>query len=83
LHLADMSLDAPFATHTWEIDLSAIAGVREFRYFRIIQHGLNSNDNSVLCIGGMELYGKLAASMPEDEQHAEQKEDAVGQAEAS
>jgi hypothetical protein len=52
----------PNSSCSWELDIPEDINDTStigFRYFRIVQHGPNSNGNNCLFICGMELYGVL------------------------
>jgi len=58
IHVNDKSLDARGSAHTWPITLNpTLSG--PFSMFRVVGVGPNSSDNSVLCLSGFEIYGKL------------------------
>lgn len=57
-HENDTALSAKGATHTWPI--SDLWPGMFFRYFRITQEGLNSNNHHYLALSGFEVYGQLA-----------------------
>lgn len=52
-HNKDTSLSQ--GSHTWQLPEES----RPFRAFRILQTGLNANNNHFLTISGIELYGRL------------------------
>ena len=57
-HDNDASMGSvPFGEGHWEVSNSLT-----YRYFRIFQHGINSNGDYVLHCCGMELYGKLTVT---------------------
>ena len=61
-HHGDSSLNDVGATHTWPINQPRRKGY--FKYFRVLQTGLNSNRNKFLCLSGFELYGHLTINLP-------------------
>lgn len=54
-HVNDESLNKKGATHTWPVAPTSQA----YRYFRIRQTGLNSNNHHYLSCSGFELYGRV------------------------
>jgi hypothetical protein len=56
-HLDDTSLNAKGATHTW--NLTSENTPTYYRYFRILQRGLNSNRHHYLALSGFEIYGRM------------------------
>ena len=56
-HVRDRSLKGNdrYQTHTWAIDGDYSA----FRYFKILQTGINSSGNLGIFLSGIELYGVL------------------------
>ena len=52
----DESLNAPFATASWDVE-NQEGG--PWRYFRIVQTGHNSSSHNFLSISSIELYGEL------------------------
>lgn len=65
-HLDDTSLNAKGATHTWNVPSESTPTY--YRYFRILQRGLNSNRHHYLALSGFEIYGRMqepaSATMP-------------------
>lgn len=57
-HINDKALDKPGDTHTWPV--TTVAPDTFYRYFRITQRGLNSNNHHYLALSGFEVYGQLA-----------------------
>ena len=66
-HIDDTSLNAKGATHTWNLPGSATPVF--YRYFRVLQRGLNSNRHNFLALSGFEIYGQMqepaGAAIPE------------------
>lgn len=54
-HTNDTSLDSIGDTQTWLIPSTS----QDYRYFRIRQTGLNSNNHNYLALSGFEIYGDL------------------------
>jgi hypothetical protein len=54
-HSNDTALNAKGATKTWDIE----SAPGTYRYFRVRQTGLNSNNHHYLALSGFELYGVL------------------------
>ena len=65
VHSNDQTLQRRGQTATWEIPQSQQTAGRFYRFFRIHQTGLNSNNNHYLALSGVEMYGwlQLAAGM--------------------
>jgi len=63
-HVADVSLtNTAYATAGWKIERSSSV----YRYFRIFQYDVNSyGAHNIMCCG-IELYGMLYTSIPEEE----------------
>ena len=59
-HELDASLDKKGGTKTWTLDNAPKD--RGFKYFRLYQHGPNSNSNNYLACSGFEIYGYLLTS---------------------
>jgi hypothetical protein len=59
-HAKDKSLpDCGFAVGAWPVEPPAEGPRVAYRYFRILQHGMNSDCIHMLCCCGLELYGDL------------------------
>jgi hypothetical protein len=62
-HDSDYSIsDEPDSAATWELDIPdeiSDSSTIGFRYFRLVQHGPNSNGNNCLFCCGLEFYGVL------------------------
>ena len=56
VHLKDETISQSFGVGTWEVNRG---GERAFRYFRILETGVNSSGNFVLALSGFELFGTL------------------------
>jgi len=57
-HYNDAALNKKGATHTWAINDAN----QPYRLLRIVQTGVNSNNNHYLSCSGLEVYGKLFES---------------------
>ncbi len=57
-HIDDKALNAKGATHTWR--MNGLWPGMFFRFLRITQRGLNSNNHHYLALSGFEVYGHLA-----------------------
>lgn len=56
-HINDTALNAKGSTHTWPVTAPPDT---YYRYFRITQRGLNSNNHHYLALSGFDLYGRLS-----------------------
>ena len=55
VHQNDTSLNVKGATKTWSLD--PVKACDYYQYFRILQDGNNSSNNTYLSLAGLELYG--------------------------
>jgi hypothetical protein len=53
IHSNDKNLTKKSSSHTWKIDNS----IYFYSHFKIRLTGLNSDENNILSLGGLELYG--------------------------
>lgn len=56
-HVNDASLNAKGATHTWTLPMNSTPVF--YRYFRVMQRGLNSNRHHYMALSGFEIYGQM------------------------
>ncbi len=57
-HKADQSLNAPFASKTWEVSLPEKEEITAWRYFSVVQTRHNNSETNFLSISGIEFYGE-------------------------
>ena len=59
VHVNDAALQRKGQSYTWQLQSALQTPPRFFRFFRIHQTGLNSNNNHYLALSGVEFYGWL------------------------
>lgn len=57
-HDNDAALAKRGATHTWKLPRAASSAA--YRFFRVLQWGLNSSAHAFLALSGFEVYGELS-----------------------